>query len=192
MKSFFRIAGYLACGVLIVGGLVTMFVGFNGRSDVQDNLKNEKIQGTPDMTQATIKADAAKAGLKDVTLPDCDVAGEEVDNGSAARCFADYMRVHALEATGGKTYAEMPRFATDDGKGTNDAEAASKDPESGAPLSNPEREIWVTEVALAQALNTAYFAESVATFAIWMGAALFLIGIGLLVSLLGLASRSDQ
>ena len=30
------------------------------------------------------------------------------------------MRIHALEASGGLTYSEMPRFATQDGKGTND------------------------------------------------------------------------
>ncbi len=192
MKAFFRIAGYLACVVLIIGGIVTMMVGANGRSDVRDNLKNEKIQGSPDMTPAAIKASAAKAGLQNVALPDCTVAGDNVTNGTSARCFADYMRVHALEATGGKTYSEMPRFASKDGKGTNDEAAASKDPKTGAPVSNPARNIWVTEVGLSQALNTAYFAENVATFAIWMGAALFLIGIGLLVGLLGVATRSDE
>ena len=41
--------------------------------------------------------------------------------------------------------------------------------------------MWVTETALTTALNTAYFAESVATFAIVMGIALLLAGIGFLV-----------
>ena len=41
--------------------------------------------------------------------------------------------------------------------------------------------MWVSETALTTALNTAYFAESVATFAIVMGIALLLVGIGLLV-----------
>jgi hypothetical protein len=36
----------------------------------------------------------------------------------------------------------------------------------------------VTETALTTALNTAYFAESVATFAIVMGIALLLAGVG--------------
>jgi hypothetical protein len=31
------------------------------------------------------------------------VAGESVDTGSEAKCFADYMRIHALESTGGLT-----------------------------------------------------------------------------------------
>ena len=38
--------------------------------------------------------------------------------------------------------------------------------------------MWVNETALTTALNTAYFAESVATFAIVMGIALLLAGLG--------------
>ena len=41
--------------------------------------------------------------------------------------------------------------------------------------------MWVSETALTTALNTAYFAESVATFAIVMGFALLLVGGGFLV-----------
>ena len=41
--------------------------------------------------------------------------------------------------------------------------------------------MWVNSTALSTALNTAYFAESVATFAIVMGFALLLTGIGFLV-----------
>ena len=43
------------------------------------------------------------------------------------------------------------------------------------------RNIWVTETALTTALNTAYFAESMATFVIAMGFALLLTGLGFLV-----------
>jgi hypothetical protein len=49
------------------------------------------------------------------------------------------------------------------------------------PKDSPTRNIWVTETALTTALNTAYFAESVATFAIVMGVAMLLSGIGFLV-----------
>ena len=41
--------------------------------------------------------------------------------------------------------------------------------------------MWVNSTALSTALNTAYFAESVATFAIVMGIALLLAGLGFLV-----------
>ena len=66
--------------------------------------------------------------------PDCDVAEEPITTGSEARCFAQYMRIHALESSGGITYAEMGRFVSSDDPGdpagTNDEAAAVKD-ESG-------------------------------------------------------------
>ena len=95
------------------------------------------------------------------------------------------MRKHTLEATGGQTYAQMGRYVDANGKPTNDEKAAAKDPKSGEPVANPARNIWVTETALTTALNTAYFAESTATFVIAMGGALLLIGIGFLVLTLG-------
>ena len=36
------------------------------------------------------------------------------------RAFAKVMRKHTLEATGGLTYAQMPRYMGKDGKPTND------------------------------------------------------------------------
>ena len=108
------------------------------------------------------------------------MAGEEVDTGKEAKCFADYMRIHTLEGTGGKTYAQMPRFATDDGAGTNDADEATKNPD-GSPASNPGRDTWVTATALTTALYTSYFAENVALFSIIVGIVMLLIGIGFVV-----------
>ena len=88
------------------------------------------------------------------------------------------MRIHALEATGGKTYSEMGRFLTADGKDTNDSEAAAKDPKTGRPVENAARNLWVTETALATALNVAYFAEQVSIFGLVVAIALILAGIG--------------
>ena len=53
-----------------------------------------------------------------------------------------------------------------------------RDPKTKQPVENGLRNMWVTETALSTALNTAYFAEQVATFAIVMGGALLLAGIG--------------
>ena len=50
------------------------------------------------------------------------------------------MRKHTLEATGGKTYSQMPRFASADGKGTNDEKAALKNPKSGDAGRQPRAE----------------------------------------------------
>jgi hypothetical protein len=190
MKSkLFNYGGVAAAAILIVFGIASIVMGINGRDTVRSNLGNELIVGTPDMTPKAIAAEAKAAGLKDVTLPTKSVAGQTINTGSEARTFAQYMRIHALEATGGKTYAQMPRYATTDGKGTNDPKAALKDPKSGQPVDNAARNVWVTETALSTALNTGYFAENVAVFSIVMGVALLLTGIGFLVLTLGLVQR---
>jgi hypothetical protein len=178
--------GLIAATILIAFGVASIVIGANGRDTVRSNLNKELIVGTPDMTPQAIAKEAKAAGLKNVSLPTKSVAGQTIDTGAEARTFAEYMRVHALEATQGKTYAQMPRFATADGKGTNDEKAALKDPKSGAPVSNAARDIWVTETALSTALNTSYFAENVALFSIVMGIALLLTGIGFAVMALGL------
>ena len=189
MRRLFEIGGLLAGVVLIGFGIGALVLGINGRSTVHDSLKLEKIVGTPDMTPAAIAAEAKKAGLPaSIKLPTVDVAGKAINNGDRARAFASYMRIHALEATGGKTYAEMPRFATGDGKGTNDPAQAQKGP-SGQPLDNAARQVWITETALSTALNTSYMAEQLSIFGIVVGVALLLTGIGLLVLTLGGALR---
>lgn len=132
----------------------------------------------PQFTPGAIAAKAREAGLQNVTLPTCSVAGERIDDGSSAKCFAEYMRIDALTATKGATYAQMPRFASKDGKGTNVEAQAVRMP-NGAPLNNPERQVWVTETALSTALNTSYMAEQVALFGSVVGGALLLVGLAL-------------
>jgi hypothetical protein len=190
VRTIFRFGGVAASIVLIALGIGAIVVGLDGRSTVSDNLKQEAIVGTPDMTPALIAKEAKAAGLTNVSLPTCSVAGQTVDTGSEARCFAGYMRVHALEATGGKTYAQMPRYATADGAGTNDAAGALT--RDGRPVDNAARNVWVTETALSTALNTSYFAQSVALFAIVMGAALLLTGIGFLLLTTGLLAATSE
>ena len=125
MRKFFEIGGLVAAAVLIAFGVAAIVMGVNGRSTVQDSLKLEQIVGSPDMTPSAIAAEAKKAGLPaSISLPTTDVAGKPIDTGDRARAFASYMRIHTLEATGGVPYAQMPRFATADGKGTNDATSA--------------------------------------------------------------------
>ena len=62
----------------------------------------------------------------------------------------------------------MPRYATDDGKGTNDPEQATKSP-SGQPVSNSARDLWVTETALSTALNVSYMADQLGNFGLVVG-----------------------
>jgi hypothetical protein len=180
-SKFFKYGGIVAGIVLIAFGIGSIVTGVDGRGTVKDSLGLERITGSPDMTPKAIKAEAAKAGLKGVALPTCSVANKPIDNGGDAKCFASYIRIHALEATGGRTYSEMGQFVTASGQETSDAAKAAKDPKTGAPVPNGARNVWVTATALTTALNTSYFAESVALFAIIMGIALLLIGAGLLV-----------
>jgi hypothetical protein len=184
-KKLFQYAGVAASAVLIAFGIGAIVAGISGHNTVRDNLSKEQIVGTPDMTPSAIAAEAKAAGLKNVDLPTCSVAGKSIDTGSEARCFASYMRVHALEATGGQVYAEMGRYMGKDGKPTDDVKAAAVDPKTKKPVENGARNIWVNETALSTALNTSYFAESVSLFSVIMGVALLLVGIGLLVMTLG-------
>jgi hypothetical protein len=169
MSKLFRYGGIAASIVLIAFGIGCVVIGANGRDQVRTDLGREQIVGTPDSS----------------------IPGQKVDTGSEARAFANVMRKHTLEATGGQTYAQMGHFITDTGKATNDETAAAKDPKTGKPVDNPARNIWVTETALTTALNTAYFAENVATFVIVVGIALLLVGVGFLVlTLFGLRRQA--
>jgi hypothetical protein len=185
-SKFFNYGGLAAAVVLIAFGIGSLVMGISGRDTVRTSISKEAIVGTPDMTPTAIAAAAKKAGLKDVDIPSMAVAGEKIDTGAEAKAFAGYMRIHALESTGGQVYAEMGRFLDAKGEPTSDEKAAAKDPKTGRPVENGLRNLWVTETALSTALNTSYFAENVANFAIVMGVALLLTGIGFLVLTLGL------
>src|SRR3954465_16024689 len=162
MSRFPKYAGIFASIALIALGIGTVVVGASGRDRVRSDLAREQIVGTPDST----------------------IPGQKVDTGAKAQAFAKVMRKHTLEATGGQTYSQMGQFLDKAGKPTSESKLAAIDPKTTKPVSNPARQIWVTETALTTALNTAYFAESTALFAIVMGFALLLTGIGFLVFLL--------
>ena len=178
-----RLGGYAAGVVLMVFGVGTIAIGIAGKSTVEDELSQEKIVGSPDMSPEGIAPGIEEAKLT-VDAPDCDVAEEPITTGSEARCFAKYMRIHALESSGGLTYAEMGRYVSEadpsNPAGTNDEAAALKD-ESGKPVSNAARNTWVTETALSTALNVSYMATGVAVFSIVVGVALILAGVGFLL-----------
>lgn len=192
MRKAFEIGGFVAAAILIAFGAAAIVMGVEGRSTVRDSLKQEQIVGTPDMTASAIAAEAKQAGLpSSIKLPTADIAGKAIVTGQLARDFASYMRIHALEATGGMTYAQMPRFASPDGKGTNDAAKATKSP-SGQPLDNPARAIWINETALTTALNASYMAERIALFGIVVGVALLLTGVGFAILAAAGALRSAE
>src|SRR5687768_12042296 len=86
----------------------------------------------------------------------------------------------------------MERFIGKDGKPTSDEKAAAINEQTGKPVENGLRNMWVTETALTTALNTAYFAESTATFVAVVGFALLLAGIGFLILTVRLLGTREQ
>jgi hypothetical protein len=189
-RKLLKWGGFGAGAVLVAFGVVAIIMGFSGRATVADSLKLEKIVGSADMTPALIAKEAKAAGLVGVDLPTVAVAGESINTGPRARAFASYMRIHALEATGGFTYAQMGRFqAKPDaakadlavGGGTDNAAAALVDPATKQPVANGIRNLWVTETALTTALNTSYMADRLGLFGIVVGIALLLSGIGFII-----------
>jgi len=212
MKKALQIGGIAAGVVLIAFGIAAIVLGANGGSTVNSNLKEEFIVGSPDMTpsaiqpeikaiqaaQQKIAAEQKKAKVPasqqftftDVSAPSCSVAGDTVNDGSSARCFAQYMRIHALGSSNGLTYAQMGRFLaktdapvqfTDFNGGTSDDKYAQVDSNTQQPISNGVRNTWVTETALTSALNLAYTASQISLFGIVVGIALLLSGIGFLI-----------
>jgi hypothetical protein len=179
-KTLFEWAGIAAGVLLIAFGISALTLSWNGRQTVRDSLRAERIVGTAAMTPRRARADAAVFPSARIDVPDCAVDGVTVDTGARARCFASYMRVHVLESTGGRTYSQLPLYATEDRKGTDDANRALMAAD-GEPVDYPGRTLWITETALSTALNSSYLAEQVANFGLVVGLALLLSGIGFVV-----------
>ena len=166
-----RIGGYLSGGVLIAFGIAVVVLGVWGFAFTRDHIEREGI---------------SFGSIEDPAVAEHapDWAGEPVDTGRKALAQAEIMREHTLSNTGGLTYAEMGRFQSaanpEDPAGTNDEAEAAKD-ESGEPISNGARNIWVTETALATALDMGFMSEMLSIFSIVVGIALLLTGIGLVI-----------
>jgi hypothetical protein len=202
MRKLFELGGVVAAAVLIALGIATVVMSFNGHNVVGSSLKQEYIVGAPDMTPAQIATEAKQAKLPaSISLPTCSVAGKAIDTGGEARCFAQYMRIHTLEATGGFTYSQMGRVqAKPDapaaqlakGGGTDNPVWAATDPKTQQPISNHARDIWVTETALTTALNASYMAEQISLFGLMVGFTLLLTGLGFGILAVGGALRNEE
>ena len=181
-RRVWEIGGFVAGGILIVFGVVAIFLGVSGYNTTRDALKDEGITfGAADDPAVAEHAEQW--------------AGEQVATGDQARAFALVMREHTLESTDGLTYAQMGRFQSaakpDDPAGTSDEAAALKD-ETGQPVANDARNIWVTETALTTALNMSYMAEQLSVFGIVMGVALLITGIGLVILAFAVFGRAPR
>jgi len=166
-----RIGGYVSGGLLIFFGVAVIVLGVWGFAFTRDHIEREGISFGPIEDPAVAEH-----------APDW--AGEPVDTGRKALAQAEIMREHTLSNTGGLTYAEMGQYQSaenpSDPAGTNDPETAAQD-ENGEPISNSARNIWVTETALATALDMGFMSEMLSIFSIIVGIALLLTGIGLVI-----------
>ena len=189
MRKALEIGGFVAAAVLIVFGVVAIVMGVNGRQTVNNSLSNEYIVAGSDMTPSAIKAEAQKSGVASAVKqwPTMNIAGKTINTGPEAQAMAQYMHIHALEATGGFTYAQMgiyqakpgtPKSQLMVGGGTDNATYAAIDPTTKQPVQNGARQIWISETALTSALNMSQLASQVSLFGIVVGIALLLTGFG--------------
>ncbi len=189
MRKALEIGGFISAAVLIVFGVVAIAMGVNGRHTVNNSLSHEYIVAGSDMTPSAIKAEAQKAGIASAVKqwPTMDIAGKTIDTGAEAQAMAQYMHIHALEATGGFTYAQMgiytakpgtPKSQLMAGGGTENPQYAAIDPQTKQPMQNSARQVWISETALTSALNMSQLASQVSLFGIVVGIALFLTGVG--------------
>lgn len=129
----------------IIAGAVLLVGGIWGIAFTYQNIAQENIV-TPD----------------DASIPNADVRGP-----LTLKSQADVMRKHALEMTGGMTYAEMPRQVE---KIDERGEVVTDGDGSPVMIPNAARNTWVTVTALTTALNLAILAYAFSTFTILIGA----------------------
>lgn len=169
MKKIFPILLIALGAAFVVGGGYATYRGFDARDQVRDELVAQNIT-TPD---------------------DASIPGVLVDDVATARSMAEIIDTHALESTGGLTYAEMGRFAVESGDpaGTsNEEEALIGD--DGRPVPNQLRNTAFQASALRTSLYSSVMAFEVSTLVIGIGALLFVLGVavgGVGVALAGLA-----
>jgi hypothetical protein len=203
MRKALEIGGFIAAAILIVFGVVAIAMGVNGRHTVNNSLSHEYIVAGSDMTPSAIKAEAQKSGIAAAVKqwPTDNIAGQKIDTGAKARAMAEYMHIHALEATGGYTYAQMgiyqakpgtPKSQLMVGGGTDNAQYAAIDPTTKQPVQNGARQVWISETALTDALNMSYMASQLGLFGIVVGIALLLSGIGFGVLAVGGTLRNPD
>jgi hypothetical protein len=203
MRKVFEIGGIVAAVVLVVFGAVAIGMGVNGRQTVNNSLSHEYIVAGSDMTPSAIKAEAQKAGIASAVKqwPTMSIANQTINTGPKARAMAQYMHIHALEATGGYTYAQMgiytakpgtPKSQLMPGGGTDNTAFAAIDPQTKQPEQNGARQVWISETALTDALNMSFMASQLSLFGIVVGIALLLTGFGFAILAIGGALRNPQ
>jgi len=167
MKKIFPIALMIFGLVFLAAGGYTVVRGFDAKDQVKAELVAQHI----------------------TTTPDAAIPNQPVTNAATAKAMADVIGKHSDEATGGRSYAELGRYLTPDGKDTSDEALALKDAK-GQPVANPVRNVAFQASALRTSLYTSVMAFNVADLVIGLGLMIAVVGIalgGIGVALAGLA-----
>jgi len=171
MKKVFPIA-LMVLGLVFIGaGAYASLRGFDARDQVREELVAQNI----------------------VTTEDASIPNRLVDDPETAASMAAIIDVHAREAGGGLTYAEMGRFVSaanpDDPAGTSNPDEALIG-NNGQPVPNAARNTALTAANLRTSLYTSVLAFNVADLVIGLGVVVGALGLavgGLGVALAGLA-----
>lgn len=153
MKKAFPLALMFIGLMFLAAGVYTVARGFDAKAQVRDELTAQKI----------------------VTPDDASIPGVPVVDAATAQSMADIIGYHSLEATGGRTYAEMGRFLAADGGDTSDEAEALKD-DDGNPIANPLRNVAFQASALRTSLYTSVMAFNVADLVVGLGLAFAALG----------------
>jgi hypothetical protein len=142
-----------------LAGLVFVGTGLWGRREVRRALARERILHP--------------------ALPD---ARSAVTSASRARSLAELIRQSTVDATAGRTYAEIEPYLDAGGAPTADSANAALDERTGQPVANPDASLWMQSTTLQTALMQAYMAFRVSESTVALGAVLVVAGAGLAAS----------
>lgn len=152
-----RSASGVAGVVVGLAGCALVGAGRWAGRDVRRTLERERIVSTPDATP-----------------PD-----QPVTTAGGARSMSEVIRRNTIEATRGRTYAEIEPYVDEQGRPTSDGGRAARDERTGGRLENPEHALWVQSTTLQTALIQAYMAFRLAELTTAVGVALVATGAGL-------------
>ena len=127
------------------------------------------------------RREARRALTRERVVSGTNTRGQNARVASArrARSMAELIRRNTVEATGGRTYAEIDPYVDADGNTTPDAERAAKDERTGAPIENPHHALWIQSTTLQTGLMQAYMAFRLSELTVALGASFVAVGIGL-------------
>jgi hypothetical protein len=155
MKRIFPVLLVLIGAAFLVGGSYTVVRGFDARDQVRAELARQDI----------------------VTPEDASIPNVKVTDAETAQSMADVIQKHANEITGGRSYAELGRYLTADGKGDTSDEALAMKDDAGNPVPNPVRDVALTASTLRTGLYTSIMAFNVADLVVGLGFAIAVIGV---------------